>query len=113
MTYLGPITEYHRFNPPRRVEEYVGQPGHEFGLALPPYGYQAIADAKTTGGPTQFVVQGEWRRSDGVRYLDLAVSHEWILANTNYREHNGQLRWTCPECSMLSGKHSKVCGFER
>lgn len=108
MTY-GPVTEYHRFNPPRRIEEYVGQPGHQFGLALPPEGYEAIAEAKMHGGPAQFVVRGEWVRSDGVRYLELAVSHDWILANTSYRDHNGRLRWECPSCGRLSGQHSKVC----
>ena len=105
-------TEYFRFSPPRRLEEYQGVAGHQFGLALPPEGYEAIADAKVVGGPTQFVVQGEWRRSDGVFFLDLAVSPQWIFANTNYREHGGRLRWECPVCGKLSGQHSKSCDYE-
>lgn len=113
LAYLRTTTEYVRFERPRRPEEYVLQPGPHFGLALPPGAYDAIAEAKVTGRPNMYEVIGEWRRSDGVSFLDLAVSPAWILANTNYRpDERGRLRWTCPECGKLSGIHSKTCGYE-
>lgn len=106
-------TEYHRFAPARRVQEYVGQAGPYFGLALPHAVYEALAEQKVHGGPPMYVVQGEWRRSDGVSFLDIAVTAEWIEANTLYRrDERGQLRWTCPECGKRGGSHTKACQYE-
>lgn len=112
MSY-GPTTEYHRFREPRRPEQYVGHPGPHFGLALPPCAYDAIAESKVSGSPNQYAVVGEWRRSDGVSFLDLAVTREWIEAVTLYRaDEKGGLRWTCPECGKRGGSHTKACEFE-
>lgn len=113
MTYLGPTIEYRRYPAARRPEEYVGQPGPHFGLALPPSAYEAIAEAKVTGNPNQYAVVGEWHRSDGARFLDLAVTREWIEATTLFRaDERGQLRWTCPDCGKRGGGHTRACEFE-
>lgn len=110
---LRPTTEYFRFRPHRKPEEYLGQAGPHFGLALEPAVLDAIADAKATGRPNQYAVIGEWRRSDGVRFLDVGVTREWLETVTNYRlDDNGRLRWTCPECGKLGGQHTKACGYE-
>lgn len=112
MIDLRPRTEYFRFRPHRRPEEYLGQAGPNFGLALPPYALDAIADAKVTRRPNQYAVVGEWRR-EGIRFLDLAVTREWLEAVSNYRQdESGRLRWTCPECGRLGGSHAKGCGYE-
>ena len=105
--------DYHRFDPPHRPEEYVGQPGPYFGLALPPYAYDAIAVRKVHGGPSMYAIQGEWRRADGMRFLDLSVTREWIESVTLYRaDERGELRWTCPECGKRGGQHTKACQYE-
>lgn len=106
-------TEYVPFSPHRRPEEYVGQVGQHNGLALPQYALDAIATSKLARQPNQYAVLGEWRRDDGVRFLDLGVTREWLEAVSNYRQDDtGRLRWTCPECGHLSGKHAKLCGYE-
>lgn len=106
-------TEYFRFTAHRRPEEYLGQVGPHFGLALPPFALDAIAASKVAKQPNQYAVVGEWRRSDGVRYLDLAVTREWLEAKTNYRvDDSGRLRWECPECGKVGGTHTKTCGYE-
>ena len=106
-------TDYHRFTPHHRPEEYVGQAGPYFGQALPPYVYDAIAEAKVTRRPNMYAVIGETRRDDGIRFLDFGVTGSWIEDNTNYRaDERGHLRWTCPECGKLGGRHVKTCGYE-
>jgi hypothetical protein len=103
---------YRRFTPHRRAEEYIGQKGHEVGgLALPPAVYAGIAEAKTLRQPSPYAIQGEWV-FDGRRYLDCAVTRDYIEATTHYRaDERGVLRWTCPSCGRLSGQHSKVCDY--
>lgn len=105
--------EYVTFNPPRRPEEYVGQKGPHNGLALEHYVLDAIAEARVSGRRHRYVVQGEYVRRDGVRYLDIAIDRAWITENTNYRLFEGRLRWQCPECGKLGGQHTKACGWER
>lgn len=108
---IRPHTEYHRFNPPHRPEEYVGQPGPYFGMALPPYVYDAIAVAKVTHRANQYAVLGEVRRDDGARFLDFGVTAAWLVENTNYRpDERGHVRWICPECGK--SRHAKGCGYE-
>ncbi len=101
---------YTRFDPPHKIEEYQGQPGHEVGkLALPAYAYEAIADSKVTGNPAQYVVTGRRVHEDGRFYLDLAVSKAWLETATQWREdERGRLRWLCPVCQQL-GTHLKKC----
>jgi hypothetical protein len=103
-------TEYHPFRPVRPIHDYRDAPGPHAGRALDGTAYAALADAKTKGGPVGIVVVGEWVRDDGRRYLDFAVPRDWIEWHTNYR--GDPLRWTCPRCSRLSGKHSKDCDYE-
>lgn len=104
---------YAVFNPARRPEEYVGQPGPHNGLALTPDVIEAIASSRVSGRPHGYLVQGEWLRRDGVRYLDIAVDRRWVEANSHYRvDEHGQLRWVCPECGLKGGRHSKACGWE-
>lgn len=105
-------SEYHEFNPPRRPEEYVGQPGPHNGLALTYDVIQAIASSKMSGRPHPFLVRGETVRRDGVRFLDIAIDRAWVTQNTNYKLIDGRLRWQCPSCGKLSGTHSKGCGYE-
>jgi hypothetical protein len=103
---------YVPFNPHRRLAEYVGQAAPQGGMLLPPDGYEAIATAKETGLPCQYVVTGEDRDGDRI-YLRLAVTRDWIEAVTNYRgDAQGHLRWTCPECGRVGGKHFRACGYE-
>lgn len=116
---LGRLTEeekgaeYVPFSPPRRPEEYVGQSGPHNGLALEHHVLDAIAEARLTGRRHRYLVQGEYVRRDGVRYLDIAIDRAWITANTRYQLIEGRLRWQCPECGKLSGQHTKACGWER
>ncbi len=98
-------TSYHPFRPAHALTEHLSDP------AMPPHGYDAVAASKVSGQPPEFVVQGEWRR-DNRRFLDLALSRDYIEAVSNYRDLDGTLRWTCPECGRLSGKHTRVCGYE-
>lgn len=110
---MKPTTQYVEFRPARRVEEYVGQKGPHFGLALSPDVLDAMAQAKVTGKAHGYLVRGEWRRSDGVTFLDFAIDRAWVDANTNYRlQDDGRLRWTCPVCGRLSGSHNKGCDYE-
>ena len=104
--------EYHPFNPPRRPEEFVGIAGPHNGLALEHYVLEAIAKARVENRGHPYMVRGEWVRSDGVRYLDVAVDRSWVTANTHYQLIDGRLRWVCPECGKLSGQHAKSCGYE-
>jgi hypothetical protein len=103
---------YVPFDPPRRPEEYVGQPGPHNGLALEHNVLDAIGQARALNRSHPYVVRGEWRRSDGVTYLDIAVDRAWVTQNTNYRLIDGRLRWQCPVCGRLSGQHTKSCDFE-
>lgn len=102
-------TEYVPFHPPRRPEEYVGQVGPHNGLALDHNVLDALAEARVSGKAHRYLVRGEWRRSDGVRYLDIAVDRAWVVANSNYQLVEGQLRYVCPGCGRMSGSHSKGC----
>lgn len=100
--------------PPRRVSEYVGQPGHEVGQQLlSPAAYQAIADAKSSGRPCELVVTGMFTYPDGRRYLDLGVDRAYIEATTNHRHSEGRLRYLCPYCDRWDDKHTKSCEAPR
>ena len=100
------MIQYVRFDPPRRLEEYTSHP------SMPLAGYDALADAKVRGGPAQYAVQGEWHH-DGKVWLDLAVTRPWLEHRTNYRaDDRGVLRWTCPVCGRVGGKHEKLCEYE-
>lgn len=107
MTY-GPTTTYHRFDPPRRPEEYAGQSGPHNGLALTYDAIRAIGQAKVTHVPHGYLVRGEWVRGD-VRYLDFAIDVGWVTASGPYQLVNGYLRYSCPGCARLSGAHAKGC----
>lgn len=103
--------EYVRFNPARRLEEYVGAAGPHDGRALPASGFAAIADAKLKSGPCQYLVIGEWRGEK--TWLDLGVDPAWLETYSNYRrDDHGRIRWTCPECGR-TGSHERGCGYER
>lgn len=106
-------TEYVPFNPARKPEEYIGQPGRHNGLALPHDTIEAIGRSRLTGQAHPFLVRGEWRREDGARWLDIAIDSTWVGANTNYKTVDGRLRWTCPECGKLSDAHGRGCGYGR
>lgn len=100
---------YHPFNPPRRPEEYAGQPGPHQGYALTWDVIQAIAESKVSGKYHGYLIRGEWIRRDGVRFLDIAVDRAWVVENTDYQLIDGRLRWVCPECGYMSGNHRKGC----
>lgn len=101
---------YHPFSTPRRAEEYQGAKGNEVGgMALPPHVYEAIAKAKTSGKPCQYVVLGEHRRDDGTSWLHFGVTRAYIEAVTNYRDTGSGLHWTCPECLRVGGRHARGC----
>jgi hypothetical protein len=104
--------EYVEFTPPRRPEQYVGQPGPHNGLALTHDVLTAIAQSRITGQRHPFLVRGEWIRKDGKRFLDIAIDRAWVTENTHYRLIEGRLRWVCPVCGKLSGQHTKACDYE-
>jgi hypothetical protein len=108
---VSPTMTYTEFHPARRPEEFVGLAGPHGGLALPHDVLEAIAQARVSNRPHQYLVRGEWVRSDGARYLDIAVDRAWLTASTNYQLVDGMLRWTCPACGRLSGAHSKGCDY--
>lgn len=100
-----------RFEPTRKLTEYIGQPGEEIGgQRLTPAAYEAISDAKRTGKPSELVVTGEYIRSDGARFLTFGVTREHIEAVSDFRHHLGRLHYLCPDCGLWDGRHSKVCG---
>jgi hypothetical protein len=106
------LTTYVRFTPPRRLSEYVGQPGPEAtGERLTSTAYDAIAQSKVTGQPPELVVIGEYRREDGKSFLDFGVPTEHIEAVTEWRWDGGvkRLRLVCPLCELKDGKHAKDC----
>lgn len=108
------ITTYTRFVPPRRIAEYVGQKGSEAnGQRLSYAAYDALAASKVSGREPEFVVIGEYRRSDGASFLDLGVTRDYIEATTDFRWDAGakKLRYVCPECEMKDGKHATKCKF--
>lgn len=102
---------YHSFNPPRRPEQYAGQPGPHNGLALTWDVIRAMSESRVSGKPHGYLVQGEWVRRDGVRFLDIAVDRAWVTENTNNQVVDGKLRWVCPGCGRLSGMHNKGCDY--
>jgi hypothetical protein len=105
-------TTYHPFNPPRRPEEFVGIAGPYGGLALPHDVLAAIAEARATKQPHEYLVRGEWVRDYGVRFLDVSIDLEWVMAkDPNYQLINGRLRWVCPGCGYMSSNHKKGCGY--
>jgi hypothetical protein len=99
-------TAYQRFRPPHQLAEHLSDP------AMPHAGYDALAEAKVARRPPEFVVIGEWRRLDDRRFLDLGINPDFLEAATNYRLHEGLIRWECPDCGKLGGKHVKACGYE-
>lgn len=105
-------TEYHPFYPNRPVAQYAGQAGPHNGQALDATAFAALADAKMSGGVCEIVVRGQWVRDDGVTYLDFGVDPVWVELHSHYRRVDGRLRWVCPTCGQMSGKHSKTCDFE-
>lgn len=105
-------TTYVPFDPPRRAEEYVGQAGPHNGLALEHYVLEAMAQARVVKRAHPFVIRGEWRRDDGVTYLDIAVDRAWVTENSHHQLIDGRLRWVCPVCGKLGGQHGKGCDYE-
>lgn len=105
-------TTYVAFDPPRRAEQYVGQSGPHNGLALEHNVLEAIGQARAFNRTHPYVVRGEWRRDDGVAYLDIAVDIAWLTANSHYQLVEGRLRWVCPICGRMSGTHTKACDYE-
>lgn len=103
---------YVRFEQPRRLVEYRGQSGSEVGgLRLSPMALDEIAAAATEHREPGLVVIGETVNPDS-RYLDYGVTRTFIESTTNFRQTRGSgFLWTCPDCGLLSGKHSKVCGY--
>lgn len=94
---------YMLLNPPDRPENYSP-------AELPHDVLEAIASARITGIPHQYVVKGLWTYGDR-RFLDIAVDYAWVVDNTNHQFVNGRLRWVCPGCGKLSGEHAKGCGY--
>ena len=95
---------YQAFDPPRRVEEYPGR--------VSPEVLTEVAAARLTHQPAKYLVKGEWFYADGRRELDIAINREWVTAVSNYRLTDGRLRWTCPICNQMGGKHTKACDYE-
>lgn len=108
---LRTVTTYRPFNPPRRPEEFVGIAGPHMGLALPHDVLEAIAASKQTRKPHGYLIRGEWVRSDGVSYLDVAIDYAWVTANTNHQLVDGRLRYVCSGCGRMSGEHVKGCDY--
>lgn len=101
---------YHRFDPPRRPEQYVGQPGPHNGLALPHSVIEAIGKSRVRGEAHGYLVRGEWVRRDGIRFLDIAVDVGWVVDNVpDMHLVGGFLRYVCPGCGRMSGNHTKGC----
>jgi hypothetical protein len=104
---------YQRFSPWRSPREYQGQPGFEMSshLVLPTYVMDSLATTIPKGQPEQYAVKGEWTYPDGRRFLEFAVTTEWIEATTDLRYDTGQrkLRLQCPLCLFWDGKHAKGC----
>lgn len=101
-----------RFRPPRRVADYLGIVGYEMGdQMLSPAALEAHGKSLSSGKPCSMVVLGEDRREDGVTFLNYGVPVEYIEAMTNFRADpvTGELRWTCPDCLLKGGKHTKTC----
>ncbi len=108
---IRPKTEYHPFNPHRRLEEYMGAAGPHNGLALTHDVLGAIAEARVTGRPHPYLVRGEVVRDDGVRFLDIGVDVQWVTENSNHVLVDGFLRYQCPGCQKLSGQHARGCDY--
>lgn len=106
-----------RYPEPRRIAEYVGQPGPEIGgLLLSPVAYQVLAESKTSGRTCELVVIGEDRirnrdGSAGDRYLVYGVPTEYIASVTDYRwdATARKLRLICPGCDLRDGRHTRTC----
>lgn len=112
---VGQVT-YTAFKPPRHIKEFLGEPGWEATGTLLPFivldaHAQTIVRRRAGPAPEKFCVIGEYNREDGRRYLDFAVTSEWIEANSNHRleEATREYRWKCPMCALLGGKHEKGC----
>ena len=105
------LTRYER---PKPLADWMedGHParGHELGgLALTPHALQALAEARATGKPCEYVVIGEERHPDGRWYLILGANRAYIEAVTDYSDQGGHLVLTCPDCGKRGGKHVKGC----
>ena len=112
------MTAHRVFARPRTVREYgyldgqpIEQPGSPNGFLLP---WDAIDDqalAIVERRAPAFVVLGEYERSDGLRFPELAVTTSHIEATTHYRWDRDarRLRWTCPYCGLKDTKHAKGC----
>ncbi len=99
-------SEFIRFDPPRRLVEYLAEPALLNQNAL-----DAIAYAKNNHSIPEYVVRGEYRYEDGRRVIEYGVSAEFIEANSDYRRHpeTHNLRLFCPNCELWDGKHRKTC----
>jgi hypothetical protein len=106
-------SRYERFAFPAPVRQYIGLPGHEIsGQMLPPSVYDAIASAKMSGRPCEYIVLGQQIREDGAVFLQFGVPGAYIENRTDWKvQENGSLRLVCPECSAKDGKHSRTCGY--
>ena len=84
------MTKHHVYRKARTVREYgyvdgrpVEQEGAPSGFLL---GWEAIddqAEALVQSRPPMYVVIGEWERTDGMRFPELAISQvyaRWALA---------------------------------
>jgi hypothetical protein len=103
---------YLPFFPWRSAREYQGQSGSEVGgLRLPAYVTESLAATKLRGLPEQYTIKGETTTPDGRRFLDFAVTTEYIEKVTDFRYDAGQrkLRLRCPLCLFWDGKHRKGC----
>lgn len=107
------VMTYVRYDEPKHPREFANLPGPELGgRLLTREGYEALAESRNTGKPIALMVMGEYHREDGVTFLDLGVTREYIESTTNFRLGPGGFLWTCPDCGRKSGKHSKVCTYE-
>lgn len=108
----APTRTYRAFKPYRQPSEWIedGQivTGHEAsGLALP---YRVI-DSLGRPGPSEYLVMGEARYSDGRWFLDFGMNPVYIEHTTEYRFIPGRADnpvYVCPDCDGVSGEHQKI-----
>lgn len=107
----GPMRmNYEPFKPVRSVREFRDVPGFEQGgTALTADAYAALATAKATGNPCEYVVMGRDVREDGVFFLRYGVTTDYIEATTDYRDDGTGLHYVCPDCGRKGGNHSRGC----
>lgn len=100
---------YDPFRPARPLRDWIVDgavvEGHEANKTAFPF---HVLESINRPGVSEYVVLGVERFDDGAWFLDFGTSREYIEATTDFRDRDGLLVWTCPDCDGVNDDHRRI-----